>query len=151
MNPTEKIIRTLEKAGYQATPNRRLVAELVAATGGHFSAADLLERGRLERVRIGRATVFRTLELFTSLHVVERLDLPSGEHAYVVCDPGEHHHHLVCSTCGRNEDVSDGELARLVDEIGQRHGYRIEAHRLELFGTCPRCAAAEATQNGSPA
>jgi Fur family transcriptional regulator, ferric uptake regulator len=130
MTPTEKIIRTLETAGYQATPNRRLVAELVAATGGHFSAADLLERGRRERVRIGRATVFRTLELFTSLHVVERLDLPSGEHAYVVCDPAEHHHHLVCSTCGRNEDVSDGDLARLVEEIGRRNGYLIEAHRL---------------------
>jgi Fe2+ or Zn2+ uptake regulation protein len=38
--------------------------------------------------------------------------------------------------------VADGELARLVDEIGQRNGYRIESHRLELFGTCPGCAAA---------
>jgi hypothetical protein len=60
----------------------------------------------------------------------------------VVCDPDEHHHHLVCSNCGRSEDVADGELARLVDEIGRRHGYRIETHRLELFGICPLCAAA---------
>jgi Fur family ferric uptake transcriptional regulator len=143
-NQTERIVGALERAGYQATPNRRLVAELVAATGGHFTAAELLERGRRERVNIGRATVFRALELLTSLHVVERLDLPSGSHAYVVCDPNEHHHHLVCSTCGRSEDVADGELARLVDEIGQRNGYRIESHRLELFGTCPSCAAATA-------
>ena len=141
-NQTERIVGALERAGYQATPNRRLVAELVAATGGHFTAADLLERGRRKRVNIGRATVFRALELLTSLHVVERLDLPSGSHAYVVCDPNEHHHHLVCSTCGRSEDVADGELARLVDEIGRRHGFRIEAHRLELFGICPDCQAA---------
>ncbi|MGA3031328.1 MAG: Fur family transcriptional regulator [Candidatus Limnocylindrales bacterium] len=139
----ERIVRALERAGYQATPNRHLVAELVAATGGHFTAAELLERGRRERVNIGRATVFRALELLTSLRVVERLDLPNGSHAYVLCDPDEHHHHLVCSNCGRSQDVADGELARLVDEIAKRHGYRIEAHRLELFGTCPDCAAKE--------
>jgi Fe2+ or Zn2+ uptake regulation protein len=148
---TNRIVHALERAGYQATPNRRLVAELVAASGGHFTAADLLERGRRERANIGRATVFRALDLLTSLRVVERLDLPSGSHAYVVCDPDEHHHHLVCSTCGRSEDVADGELARLVDEIGQRNGYRIETHRLELFGTCPKCAAAVAAEPGGPA
>jgi Fur family transcriptional regulator, ferric uptake regulator len=148
----ERIIQALERAGYQATPNRRLVAALVAATGGHFTAAELLERGRRERVNIGRATVFRALELLTSLRVVERLDLPSGSHAYVVCDPDEHHHHLVCSSCGRSQDIADGELARLVDEVGRRHGYRIEAHRLELFGTCPACiAAAEAAGQGGKA
>jgi Fur family ferric uptake transcriptional regulator len=146
----EGIVRALERAGYQATPNRRLVAELVAATGGHFTAADLLERGRRERVNIGRATIFRALELLTSLRVVERLDLPSGSHAYVVCDPDEHHHHLVCSTCGKSQDVADGELARLVDEIAKRNGYRIETHRLELFGTCPECAAIEAAAAGGP-
>ena len=144
MDQTERIIQTLERAGYQPTPSRRLVARLVAATGGHFTAADLLERGRLERVRIGRATIFRALELLTSLKVVERLDLPTGSHAYVVCDPAEHHHHLVCSRCGRSEDVADGELAGLVAEIAGRSGYRIEAHRLELFGVCPACAVKDA-------
>ncbi len=144
MDQTERIIQALERAGYQATPNRRLVAQLVAATGGHFTAADLLKRGRRERVNIGRATVFRALELLTSLRVVERLDLPTGSHAYVVCDPDEHHHHLVCSSCGRSQDIVDGDLARLMDEIGRRSGFLIEAHRLELFGTCPECAGAGA-------
>jgi Fur family ferric uptake transcriptional regulator len=143
-DPVERIIKSLERAGYQATPNRRLVAQLVASTDGHFTAADLLERGRRERVAIGRATVFRALDLLTTLHVVERLDLPSGSHAYVLCDPDEHHHHLVCSSCGRSEDIADGELVALIERIGRRSGYQIEAHRLELFGTCPRCGAAEA-------
>ena len=143
-NPTEHIVRALERAGYQATPNRRLVAQLVASADGHFTAADLLERSRRERVSIGRATVFRALELLTTLRVVERLDLPSGSHAYVLCDPDQHHHHLICSSCGRSEDVADGELPALIERIGRRSGYQIEAHSLELFGTCPRCAGAEA-------
>lgn len=141
MNQSQRIVEALERAGYQATPNRRLVADLVASTNGHFTAADLLERGRREQVKIGRATVFRALDVLASLNVVERLDLPSGAHAYVVCEPDKHHHHLVCSGCGRSEDVADGELGALVDEIGRRHGYLIESHRLELFGTCPACTA----------
>jgi Fur family ferric uptake transcriptional regulator len=148
-NQTKRIVEALERAGYQATPNRRLVAQLVASTSGHFTAAELLERGRREQVNIGRATIFRALDILTTLHVVERLDLPSGTHAYVVCEPDEHHHHLVCSGCGRSEDIADGELAELVDDIGRRNGYRIESHRLELFGTCPDCTVG--TQPAAPA
>lgn len=141
---TERIIQALERAGYQTTATRRLVAELLAGSDGHFTAAEILERGR-RRAGIGRATVFRALDLLASLRVVERLDLPDGTHAYVLCDPDEHHHHLVCSSCGRGVDIADGELLSLVDEIGRRHGYRIETHRLELFGTCPGCAARDKT------
>jgi Fur family ferric uptake transcriptional regulator len=153
MDQTDRIVRAFQDAGYRATPNRRLMAELVAASEGHFSAADLLDRARQSHARVGRATIFRALELLTSLRVVERLDLPNGPHAYVLCDPDEHHHHLVCSRCGRGVDVADGELARLVDEIGRRNGYRIETHRLELFGICPTCtgdaaAPAVATARG---
>lgn len=121
------------------------MAELVAASDGHFSAADLLDRARQRRAKVGRATVFRALELLTALRIVERLDLPNRSHAYVLCDPDAHHHHLVCSACGRSIDVADGELARLVEGIGRRNGYRIDTHRLELFGTCPTCIRAGAT------
>jgi Fur family ferric uptake transcriptional regulator len=156
MDQTTRIVQAFEDAGYQTTPHRRLMAELVAGSRGHFSAADLMDRARQRRAKVGRATIFRALELLTSLRVVERLDLPNRSHAYVLCDPDEHHHHLVCSRCGRSVDVADGELARLVDEIGRRNGYRIETHRLELFGICPLCAgtgsaAAVAADRGGPA
>ena len=77
------------------------------------------------------------------LGLVERLDLPSGEHAYVPCEP-VHHHHLICSRCGRTEEVDDPRIERITRSIGRRTGYRIERHRLELFGLCPACAAAAA-------
>lgn len=145
-----RIVGVLEAAGYQATGTRRLVAELIASSNGHFTAADLLARGRGRDPSLGRATVFRALDLLASLHVVERLDLPTGAHAYVLCEPELHHHHLVCSACGRSVDVADGELVRLVDEIAEREGFRIEAHRLELFGTCGSCCVAETKASKSP-
>jgi Fur family ferric uptake transcriptional regulator len=71
---------------------------------------------------------------------VERLDLPTGEHAYVPCAPA-HHHHVICSRCGRAADVEDSGVAEAVAEIARRSGYRIDSHRLELFGLCRHCQA----------
>jgi Fe2+ or Zn2+ uptake regulation protein len=132
-------VSTLERSGHRVTEPRTLVADLIANQGGHFTAADLLERARDRRLRLGRATVFRALELFTELGALERIDLPSGEHAYVICEPAEHHHHVVCSRCGRSTGVEDAGLQGVVDEIARRTGYRIDTHRLELFGLCPTC------------
>jgi Fe2+ or Zn2+ uptake regulation protein len=96
---------------------------------------DEAERRRLE---IGRATVFRTLELFSELGVVERIDLPSGEHAYIACEP-VHHHHVVCSHCGTAAEVDDSGIASAVRRIARSTGYTVKSHRLELYGLCPRC------------
>ena len=115
------LVAALDRAGYRLTEPRRVVAELIGARDGHFTAADLLDDVRARRLGIGRATVFRSLDLFTSLGSLERLDLPGGEHAYVPCEP-VHHHHIVCSGCGRVTEIEDHGLASAVEEIQRRTG-----------------------------
>ena len=110
---------------------------------GHFTANDLLADAAARDVHVGRATVFRTLDLLAARGQLERIDLPSGEHAYVSCAPQEHHHHVVCRSCGRSVEVADAGLQSVVGEIARRSGYRIESHRLELFGRCRDCAKSE--------
>jgi Fur family transcriptional regulator, ferric uptake regulator len=138
---TDPILRALDDAGHRLTEPRRAVAGLVKDRAGHFTAADLVADASLRRPGIGRATVFRALELFLELGVVERIDLPSGEHAYVVCEP-DHHHHLVCSSCGRGIEIDDRGIRALTRKIAKRTGYAIDRHRIELFGICPACQAA---------
>jgi Fur family ferric uptake transcriptional regulator len=135
---TVPLLDALDRAGHRVTEPRRAVAALIAERAGHFTAADLVEDAHARRVRIGRATIFRALELFTELSVVERLELPSGEHAYVPCEP-IHHHHVVCSRCGRTDEVGDCGMTAVATEVARRTGYRIDTHRLELFGLCPDC------------
>jgi len=127
-------------SGHRLTGARKRVAALIGRQAGHFTAADLLDQARQRKVRIGRATLFRNLDLFTELGALERLDLPSGEHAYVACEPEQHHHHVVCRSCSKAVEVEDSGLQSVVAEIARRSGYDIDAHRLELFGTCPDCA-----------
>ena len=111
---------------------------MIAAREGHFTAADLLEDARARRLGIGRATIFRALDLFTELNVLERLDLPSGEHAYVPCEPRPPPPHRLLHVRPR-----DGGRRRR--PRGCRRGdpaaHRLagRSHRLELYGRCPRC------------
>ncbi len=140
MPPPNPIIDALDHAGYRLTEPRRVVAGLIAEQTGHFTAPDLEDVVRDRRLGISRATLFRALDLLTELGLVERLDLPTGEHAYVPC-ARSHHHHVVCSVCGRTAEVEDCGVAEAVSEVGRRSGYRIDSHRLELFGLCRRCQA----------
>ena len=130
------LVDALDRAGHRLTGPRRTVAELVAARDGHFTAADLVEDARDHG--IGRATVFRSIELFTSLGLVERVDLPGGEHAYVACETA-HHHHAICTSCGRSFDVDDAGLSDVLARMGSRSGFKVTAHRLEIFGLCAAC------------
>jgi Fe2+ or Zn2+ uptake regulation protein len=136
---TSPDVRTiLDDAGYRLTAARRSVADLIDGRVGHFTAADLVADARRRRLGVGRATIFRTLDVLVDLRAVERIDLPSGEHAYVSCEP-THHHHVVCSVCGRSRDIDDAGWRAAIRDVEERTGYRIDDHRLELFGRCPDC------------
>lgn len=142
MTRRNPLVDALDRAGYRLTEPRRAVAEMIVGRHGHFTAADLALEARGRRVDIGRATIFRALDLFATLNLVERVDLPGGDHAYVACDP-THHHHAICTSCGRSLDVDDAGLGDVIAEIARRSDFQVTLHRLELFGTCGACRAAD--------
>lgn len=138
---TEEMLDALDRAGVRLTGPRRKLTALIERREGHFTAADLLKDAGRRRMGIGRATVFRLLELLSEHGLVERIDLPDGTHAYIPCEP-THHHHLVCLNCGATTDVGDCGIEAVTREAARRSGFKIEQHRLELFGRCPDCRSA---------
>lgn len=135
------IVDSLAGAGRRLTGTRRAVAEMIAAQPGHFTADELLAASRKRRPAVGRATVFRTLDLLGSLGLVERVDLPDGTHAYLACQPAGHHHHIVCEQCGRSAEIGDLGLSPILAQVERETGYTLQSHRLELYGLCDACAA----------
>jgi Fur family transcriptional regulator, ferric uptake regulator len=133
------IVGALEQAGYRLTSPRRALAQLIAGQRGHFTADGLLAESRRRRLGVTRATVFRSLDVLADLELVERLELQSGEHAFVACRPAQHHHHIACSSCGRSTEVADHGFESVAASIARKTGYRVDLHRLELFGLCPAC------------
>ncbi len=139
MVASSPIVAALENAGYRLTAPRRALAELITArNGAAFTAADLVADVRTRRLGIGRATVFRAIDLLETVGAVERIDLQNGEHAYVACVP-THHHHVICSRCANATEIGDLGLGAVAREVARRTGYRVDEHRLELFGLCPAC------------
>jgi Fur family ferric uptake transcriptional regulator len=141
MTATAPLAEKLGDAGYRLTGPRRVVAELVSQRSGHFTANDLIADAQARDLDIGRATIFRALDLFTELELLERVDLPSGDHAYVPCLPAYHHHHVICQSCARVTEVADLGLGTAIKRMEAETGWTVDKHRLELYGRCPDCLA----------
>ena len=144
MPDVEAILERLDRAGYRLTGPRRTVLEEVVRREVPFTSAELLTAVQQHTPTIGRATIFRTLDLLARLGVVQRIheDAEGGRcHAYLACDAG-HHHHLICQGCGAVTDFAEhSALESLIREVARQTAYRIEGHRLELVGRCPACQA----------
>lgn len=123
--------------GIRATAQRRAVVRAVGEAADSFTVAELHERARRLEPGLGLATTYRTVELLRASGAVHPL-LGEGRHAYVRCRP-EHHHHLVCTTCG---SVEETELCAAPSEADLRrtHGFRPAGHELDIYGTCRSCA-----------
>ena len=130
----------LAEAGERVTRQRLVVADELAARGRQVTANELFERLRRRDPRIGRATVFRTLEALVTAGVARRLEQDGHVYGYVACRP-EHHHHLACDRCGRVEEIGEAYVTPVAERVAADLGFRIDDARLDFYGLCARCAA----------
>jgi Fur family transcriptional regulator, ferric uptake regulator len=129
----------LEDAGLRSGGAREEVVTLLGEQSCCLSAQEIHDELRKRERGVGIASVYRALETLANLGLVHRVDV-GGVACFEPADPsGEHHHHAICSECGRRAAFEDPELERLLDRAGQKLGYAVEAHDLVLHGTCPDC------------
>ena len=125
---------SLEEEGHRLTEARHSVSMAVAAQGGHFTAEALC--GQLPGV--GRATVYRTIKLMVDLGFVCRVLLSDGSLHYQVSHRG-HHHHLICTECGRSKDLLGCDIERVLLSKAAEQGFAAQGHWLEVYGRCSQC------------
>jgi Fur family transcriptional regulator, ferric uptake regulator len=136
-------IRTiLSQHGYRLTAPRQAIVDQALRHDRPFTAEQLVAelKGAQDdtSARIGRATVYRTLEILASVDVLSRVIQPGGNAAYVVDAPG-HRHYLVCSGCGTTVSFTACPVDLLVKDLTSDTSFTIHDHLLEVFGTCPDC------------
>lgn len=126
----------LRAAGFRSGGARRRIVELLARENCALSALEIDRR--LDGV--GRASVYRILDQLEQLGLVQRVDLGADAAGYERVDPhGEHHHHIVCGSCGRVAPFSDRRLEQAIQAIGERSSFEVSTHEVILRGTCDRC------------
>ena len=130
----------LDQAGHRRARAREDLIDVLAAQRCALSALEIEDRLREEDRRVGRASVYRILELLVERGLVARLELGDGLARYELIDPaGEHHHHLLCDECGRLVPFDDRDLERSIDRLARRLHFRPRGHEVVLHGACDDC------------
>ncbi len=131
----------LRRTRQRYTRGRRQLVELLAETGRPVTIAELLELGASQ----SQSSLYRNLAILEQCGAVERLTSTDDVARYELTEElSEHHHHVVCSVCGRIDDVVlppaiERALGAAAAEAHAQRGYMIDSHRLELVGTCGSC------------
>lgn len=129
----------LNKEGLRLTHPRQVVMEILQATSAPLTPLAIHQNSLAAGEDIGLVSVYRTLDLLIGLGLVRKVHGPEGCQGYVCASPG-HHHHLVCTQCGKAVEFSGaGDLNSLLKRIHQQTGYKIDGHLLQLQGLCPDC------------
>jgi Fur family ferric uptake transcriptional regulator len=135
--------RYLREQGLPITQQREAIAQVVFSSHGHLSVEEIEQRLRQGEERIGKATIYRTLDLLVKSKLVEEHDFGEGFKRY------EHrlsrqpvHEHLICIECGTVIEFRSEEVARIERRVLEDHGFEPSRHRLEIYGLCRDCRSA---------
>jgi Fur family ferric uptake transcriptional regulator len=130
----------LERSGHHRGAARETLIELLSAQRCALSAQEIEDALRGGERGVGRASIYRALELLYDHGLINRLDLGDGVSRYELADPaGDHHHHLVCDRCGRLVAFDDPALERAIHRVSERLGMRVNSHDVVLRGECEEC------------
>ncbi len=132
------------------TPQRLAIAELLLNSPRHLSAEELIESLASNGLKVGTATVYRTIDVLLESGLLVERDRGEGFRRFEPQRELPHHEQLLCTVCGRVEEFRDAALERMTSRVAESHGFVRERHRLVIYGTCADCsrvadpAAAEA-------
>jgi Fur family ferric uptake transcriptional regulator len=131
----------LGEAGYRRGGARTAVVEALARHDCAVTALELEEELRRRKLSVGRASVYRALELLEELRLVQRFEVERGIAGYERIDPsGHHHHHAICRRCGRMEPFENRNLERAIEQVSGQVPFEIAEHDVVLRGLCESCA-----------
>jgi Fur family ferric uptake transcriptional regulator len=134
---TDLLAKILKENGYSLTLPRQIVFKVIANNTPLFTS-ELISHSSDQ---IDRASVYRTIELFTRLGIINRVNV-GWKHKLELSEKFiGHHHHLQCTSCGKVIDMPENaELESKLTKIARSQNFLIRSHQVEIFGICPECS-----------
>ena len=128
----------LNSSGKRVTKQRTLLLDLIRKSKGHVDADELYRVAKEKDPRLSLATVYRNLQLFKRLGVVEERHFDEAHHHYEVTGSRQHHH-LVCLDCGKVTEFQFSGTKKMIPEAAQKQGYEVTGGEVVLAGHCAEC------------
>jgi len=129
---------TSGKLNPRSTEQRRIILRIIQQAGGHLDADDIYRQARQNLPVISLSTVYRNLQLFKDLGLIEEHQFDGIGRRYEGM-PRSKHHHLVCLGCGRVLDFRCPSTESLKSRISKQEGFEVIDAEVRLVGYCPEC------------
>jgi Fe2+/Zn2+ uptake regulation proteins len=133
----------LRSRGLRWTPQRRLILDVLAATHGHVTSSEIVERCRERDPETTPSTVYRTLDVLEELGYLNHSHGTDGREEFHVL-PETEHAHLQCEQCGRSWEIEPKEAGELLRGLHQSRGFTVHVGHLTIAGRCAECATPSA-------
>lgn len=122
----------------RSTWQKQAVLDQLGSSQAFLTAQQLHQRIVATGKKLGLTTVYRALTELVDQGVADSLLLADGEARYRICAP-EHHHHLICNSCGKTVEFDLPGFEEQIEQIAKKQGFSGVSHQVELHGTCSRC------------
>jgi Fur family ferric uptake transcriptional regulator len=138
-------LSSLRPAGGKRSSKRDTILGIFLRQEGHLSADDLCDLVRREDSRIGRATVYRTLQWMVGAGIARKVDFGEGRSRFEPSYRHPRHFHLICTTCHRSSEFLSSDIESLVEEISSARRFAQAQTVVQVFGTCDDCRTGATT------
>lgn len=129
----------VKQKNLKTSSQRQRILSVFLKSTKHLTADELYHRVKEVSPRVGYATIYRTLKLFSESGLCRELKCEDGVTRYEALYGHAHHDHLICTKCGKFIEVVHPQIEKLQDEIARKEGFLLSRHRLELYGLCRNC------------
>jgi Fur family transcriptional regulator, ferric uptake regulator len=137
MATSNTAIELLRSQGMRMTPQRIAIVDEIMNTPGYLVPLGVIERVKARVPGVSASTVYRTLERLEDLGVLSHVHLENGVGYHQVSEP--QHAHLTCTSCGKDQEVSEAVLSQLERSVEQEHGFRPDFGHHPISGLCASC------------
>jgi len=124
-------------AELRQTKALQIVEDVIKSSPTPLSSSEVLEAVAKKDKTVDRATVFRVIKRLTEANKLMVVNFGEGKMRYEW--KGEHHHHLVCTKCGKITAIHVCDAESMAINQAREAGFQIHSHSLEYFGLCKNC------------
>jgi len=142
VSPLDKFQEYLQTKGKRLTQERSIIVEAVFSHHEHFDAEQLVMQlsQRDSSRRVSRPTVYRTLNQMVEAGLLRKVARANDRELYEHDYGYPQHDHLICNKCGDLLEFQNEKIADLLNAVAAKHGFRMNGHRLEVYGLCKQCS-----------
>lgn len=138
-NESEVLKKHIQGHQLKLTRQRKMILDTLLTLPRHVSADEIYEASVKKNSSIGLATIYRTLHLLSEAGLIQVREFGDGQARYELAYNHHHHDHLVCIDCGKIIEFENMDIEYLQEQVARKHSFKIQRHKLELYGECKEC------------